>query len=267
MTIKSGVLILILLLTGSTVFAYQDSREMQLSARDIESFSINCGAGFLKVIGEKNRHTIQVTADIRSRRLTPARAKQVINRSLELKLRQQGNRAVLVSRISSHPGNDLMVDLTVYVPERFHLDINDGSGEMIVRDIAGIVTIDDGSGGMDLLNLGSAVHIDDGSGAITLKNAGGDVDIEDGSGVILVSRVNGNLTVDDSSGEIRIAGVGGNVRIRDGSGSINIREVGQDVHIIEAGSGGLHISQVKGNIFTGHNQSRHDRTTGNQYVF
>lgn len=267
MSIKSGVLLLAILLTSSSVFAYQDSRKMQLSARDIESLSVDCGAGFLKVTGESGRNTIEVTAVIRSRTLSAARAKRVVNRSLELKLQRQGNRGILVSRIASHPGNDLTIDLTVYVPKRFQLDIHDGSGEMIVRDIAGAVTIDDGSGSMDLRNLGHTVRIDDGSGELILDHAGGDVHISDGSGAILVSRVNGNLSIDDHSGGIRVAGVTGNVRISDGSGDINIREVSQDVHIVDDGSGGLHISQVKGNIFTGQAQSRRDRESGTQYVF
>lgn len=267
MILHKGAIFLILLFTASSAFSYQESRELNIAAQGITALSIDCGAGFLKVIGEKNRQNIRVTADIRSQNLSVAAAKRIVRKNLELNLHQRGTRAVLTSQVSSFRRGGLEVNLTVYVPNRLSLKIDDGSGEMTVRNISGSVFIDDGSGGMDLQNLGGTVEINDGSGDLSLTRSEGDVRISDGSGEILVSRINGNLTVDDHSGSIRIAGVAGNVRIRDRSGGIHIREVGRDVHIVEDGSGSLTITHVKGNIYNGSRQTGRQREARGTYVF
>jgi len=258
---------MILLFAASTVLAYQTSQNLKLAARGIESLSIDCGAGFLKVIGEKNRSTIQVSAAIRAQHISPARAKRVLTRDLELKLHRQGNQAVLVSHISSHRGYNIQINLTVHVPERLHLTIDDGSGEMVVQNIDGTVVINDGSGGIDLRDIGGSVQIEDGSGELTLDGAGANVHITDGSGEILVSHVAGDVTIDDNSGELRVTGVTGNVRIEDGSGDINIRDVDGNVNIVNDGSGDLNVSGVKGTIIKGQVRIDQQKDTHGAYVF
>jgi DUF4097 and DUF4098 domain-containing protein YvlB len=54
--------------------------------------------------------------------------------------------------------------------------------------------------------------------------------------------------VDDGSGEIELYDIAGSVEIDDGSGDIVIDGVQKDVTIVEAGSGGVEIRNVRGKV-------------------
>lgn len=116
------------------------------------------------------------------------------------------------------------LDLTVEIPAGMRVEIQDGSGEMLVRG-TGELLIDDGSGEIDIDDITGDVRIDDGSGEVIVANVRGSVTIDDGSGEVTVREVTGSVTVDDGSGSIEIAGVGGSVRVPDdGSGSLDVPE-------------------------------------------
>lgn len=146
--------------------------------------------------------------------------------------------------INHHP----YIDLDVSVPTGLAVTIKDGSGDMQVSG-TGALQIDDGSGGIVINNIVGDVHIEDGSGEITVEQVEGTVDIEDGSGAIDVSHVMKGVIVDDGSGELRIAQVGGTVSIIDGSGSIDVMDVEQAVTILEEGSGRIEYRNITGDIF------------------
>jgi hypothetical protein len=96
---------------------------------------------------------------------------------------------------------------------------------------------------------GLVIDIDDGSGDITLRDVSGDFSIEDGSGGIEITRVTGNLRINDGSGDIRIETVGGNVTIdEDGSGDIRVRNVAGSFETGDSGSGDVDYSDVRGRL-------------------
>jgi hypothetical protein len=112
------------------------------------------------------------------------------------------------------------------------LDLVDSSGEIVVEDVKGDLSVQDSSGEMRLLGVGGSVRVSDSSGEIEITRVGGGVEIEQ-----------------DSSGGIRIAQVSGAVRVRaDGSGEIDVRDVGGDFTVDRDGSGDITHRGVKGKV-------------------
>ena len=215
-------------------------RQLSLDAAGIEHLSIENGAGKMRIVGVEGMSTIEVDAQIHTPESRPD--------SYELRLDSSGRRAVLVGDIeyrdglSFHVGGSAKVDLTVRMPKRLALTIDDGSGSVEIDNVAGDVDIEDGSGSLALQSLGGDLKIDDGSGHIEIHRVSGNVDIDDNSGGITISQVGGDVDIEDDSGHMVIEDVTGRVTVDDGSGDIEISRAG-DVKIIESGSGDVSVDR------------------------
>ena len=263
--IVCGLLILVLSLPAQ---AYQEHREFTMDAAGIETLRITCGPGRLYLRGHAGATAILVKADIDIPITNTEKAAAFAREQIELQLLKDGREAFLKSTIHKQSGSirGAAVHLHVDVPARMNLDINDGSGEVVLHDLKGSlnlvdgsggieiqgsegrVDIDDGSGDIEVRNVAGQVHITDSSGGIRIQHLGGDVDIEDGSGEIVAQTVAGNLTIRDGSGGIKIRRIEGSVRLSDGSGAIDVKQVGGDVVVSSDTSGNRRISDVRGNI-------------------
>lgn len=253
---KGSTLVFLLLISIAAAIVsagdYQKTRNLRLPAAGIETLRIESGAGFLHIRGSNAIDEIQVQAEIVFHNGRRDDMEEFIRKNVHLELETEGNQALLVSEVKSRvgfwSGMNAAINLTVKVPSRIKLDIDDGSGSIEISDMASRVKIVDGSGSIRLEDVDGSVYIDDGSGSITLRKISGNVEIEDGSGSITCSDIGGDLFLDDGSGSMTIKHVQGSVVVKDGSGSINIADVGKDVMIKEAGSGGVNISGVKGQV-------------------
>lgn len=141
------------------------------------------------------------------------------------------------------------LDLAVQVPPGIPVRVENGSGAISMKGVAG-VKIDDGSGSIELSDIQGDVRIDDGSGSLSLSGVTGSVWIDDGSGSIEVRHVQGSVTIeDDDSGSIFVEDVRGDVIVEDdGSGSIDVRLVGGDFRVEEDDSGDVDYSKVEGRV-------------------
>jgi len=233
------LIVTVLLLLAASLFSFETSKTLSLPAEGLRQLRIDSGAGRLNVTGVDSLTTIEVTAEIYAGGESEKDMADFIKDHVELSLEKRGDRAVLMSGIEGHFhlffSSDARINLTVRVPKSLAIEIDDGSGDMTVEDIAADVSIEDGSGGIRVERVAGDLRIEDSSGELDVEEVGGDVSIDDGSGSITVADVKGSVTVDD------------------GSGSIDIDRVGRDVIIQDSGSGGVHIGRVDGRVI------RHDR--------
>ncbi len=246
------IFVALFFLCASFTFAYEDVRNLSLSAQGIEKLEIDCGSGFLKVSGQEGLREIKVEAEIVLEGKSEKSAEEFLKKYLKLSLEKRGSRAVLTSGFESYRSlfsfSNKLVNLTVSMPKNMDLDVDDGSGYIKINDIAGNVNVDDGSGSIEIVNAKGNVEVDDGSGEILLEKITGDVSVGDGSGDVEVEGVSGDVSVNDGSGSIFIRNIGGNVTVRDGSGSITIDGVEKDVYIPSEGSGSVSVKNVKGKV-------------------
>jgi hypothetical protein len=112
------------------------------------------------------------------------------------------------------------------------LDFNASSGDLVVSDVAGSVTVGVSSGDVRGDHIGPLTVRHTSSGDITVRDIRGDAHV----GAV-------------GSGDIRLTGVHGQVTLeRAGSGDITLREVERDVTIGPIGSGDLDVDGVGGNL-------------------
>jgi len=246
--------LLLLLLLPVVAFSgtLEETRHLELSAKDVQTLKIYCGSGSLSVIGANGFDRIGATGHIEARDIAADEFQKYIENQLQLSLKKLGNHVVLKAEMNSSFQRriEAKVDLTVIVPKALNVTIEDGSGPIIVTNLSGALQVDDNSGKIDIINMQGDLKIQDGSGAINIQDVRGNVEVQDGSGEIKIGLVKGDVTITDGSGSIEIQDIDGNVTVTDGSGSIEIYQVTQNVFIRQAGSGSLEIEGVKGKVTT-----------------
>jgi hypothetical protein len=246
------VFILIFLPALALAGPLDETRHLELSIDGIQTLKIQCGSGFLTVIGVKGMDRIRATAQILVGGIQDNEFQNYLEKQLLLALEKRGSDAVLQADVKKSFLKEIeaKINLTVKLPTMLPVNIDDGSGAIIVTNLSGGLHLKDGSGSIDIVNMRGMIKVADGSGSIEIQDARGNVEIHDGSGLIHVKLINGNVSITDGSGQITIQDVNGNVTVTDGSGSIDIQGVTQDVFINEAGSGALNIDGVKGKVTT-----------------
>ena len=272
MNIKKIIIILLFLIFSFSGFSAETEKTLTLSAAGIKKLNVDCGAGYLKILGKDGLDRIEVKAHIVIDRIDPDEMKEFTENHITLSLKKRGTKAILISKIRYSSFSSIfkrghkLINLDVRIPKHLVLDIDDGSGLIEISDtdgdiklddgsgsieidnIKGKISIDDGSGSTDIKNVFNDVEIDDGSGNITIESVTGSVEIDDGSGSIDVEHIKGDVSVRDGSGTMKIYKITGSVTVNDGSGDIIIDRVEKDVIIIHAGSGGLKLRNIKGKV-------------------
>ena len=238
----------VLALAGSI----ENTQHLDLSIKDIQSIQIICGPGSLDVFGVERSDRINVRATVKINGITQNRLQDFLDKHVLLSLKKRNRKAVLQSEFKNKNlmKADARIDLTVEVPKRLSVKIDDGSGSIFVTDLSTNLKIVDGSGSIEIRMTAGPVSISDGSGKIELTDITGNLDVKDGSGMINIGRVKGNVYIVDGSGSMTIKDIDGNLTVTDGSGSIEINDVTQNVFIKDAGSGILEIEGVKGKVIT-----------------
>jgi len=201
-------------------------------------------AGWLRVDGQPGATEVKVEG-------RACASSEGLLDEIELITRRDGDRLLIEARVADHNTrwrSYARLDLTIEVPADLPLEIEDGSGETRIRNVAAIDLVD-GSGGIEISGVSGSVSVRDGSGEIEVDRVGGDVDINDNSGSLWIRDVESNVFLEDGSGEIEIAGVRGDVEIdEDGSGGISIRDVTGHVTVGSDGSGSIRVESVGGDF-------------------
>jgi len=248
------IILLLSMLTFVFASDFQSKRVLTLSVKDIENFSIHSRSGKLFIEGDASLEKIQVKALISIKGLSASRAKKFLKDHVNLRLEKVGNKAKLVAKIENNFSGifsgltSARIDLEIRIPHNLNLDINDGSGGIVILNTKGKLKIEDGSGSIRISNNRGDVYIEDGSGSLEAEKIKGNVEIEDGSGSITLGNIAGDVQINDGSGEMSVKKVTGKVVVWDGSGAIKIRDIDGDVIIKEDGSGGVSIRGVSGNV-------------------
>jgi len=212
--------------------AKQELKTQQLvldQANGLASFDVSVGRGSLNIIGDDSATSITVDAVIGTD----------TGKDYEFTLTREDGKAILLVK------TDASVDLTVRMPKNLALSVSDGSGDMVITNIANDVDVSDGSGSIEISNVSGSLNVSDGSGDILIKSIGSDVKVSDGSGSIMIDSSDGSVGISDGSGDIDTMHISGSVEVSDGSGSTNINDVGGSVSIND-GSGDIYVKGVGG---------------------
>src|SRR5262249_55381262 len=137
--------------------------------------------------------------------------------------------------------------LTVHVPRRsaVHLDNRNGRitfedltgnqgivnryGDVEIRNITGRVELENRNGAVTVQDVAEAVVISNRYSNTTVKNVGGDLHILTRNGCVYVSGVKGNATIDNSYAPINVQNVQGDLTITGRNNSVDLDHVEGDI--------------------------------------
>jgi len=158
------------------------------------------------------------------------------------------------------------IDLTVRIPVDLALEVDAGSGDADVTNVASL-RFTSGSGDLKAHHVVGDVLVKVGSGDAIIDDIGS-LNVERvGSGVIRASNSRGDIKVGHvGSGDVTFADVRGSVRVESvGSGDVGIRRTSGDVEIGSIGSGDVTVDGVGGNFIVhsaGSGDLHHHQVTG-----
>lgn len=231
-------------------------RAAGIDARGVSKVIIRAGAGDMKVLGRTSAQRIEA-------RGVACATKQDLLDAIQISVRREGDVVIVETTLPqdksegwSFSKNDYAyIDLGIALPASLPVEATDSSGDAEFEDLSAI-TLQDSSGDLELRRIAGLADIGDSSGDITVATAGS-VRVRDSSGDIELEDVGGDVEVTlDSSGDIHVTRVGGAVRVRqDSSGSIRIEDVKASVQVDSDSSGDIHAGRVSGDFTVGEDSS------------
>ena len=222
-------------------FTRAAARSASVPVMDATSVRIIAEAGSLEIAGLKGLTEVTASGTAWAMNNNDLEKVQFVTRTSETEI-------VIEART---PVGDSRFDVTVEVPDTLRVEIDDGSGDIVVRSVAS-VRLSDGSGDINVENVsGDVVVEDDGSGDIAMQYVGAGVEVtSDGTGHIDVKHVGASVVVgSDGSGNITVSDIKGDFRVRqDGSGDITATDIRGDFVVESDGSGSIRQSGIGGKV-------------------
>ena len=242
-----------LVLVGAWSVATAEAQNRCAHSKDINETIDVSGAGLAHISARAGDLQIEGRAgqtDIRVEGRACAGREELLD-DMSVRTERRGDTVEVeaeIPEIRSWSGsNYASIDLVITVPQSLMLEVDDSSGNMTLRNIAG-ANIDDSSDDIEVDQVAGDVSIDDSSGDIELNGVMGDVRIDDSSGDIDV-RGGRSVVLEDSSGGIHVVDIEGSVLVEsDSSGNITVERVGGDFTVRRDGSGSIRHTDVGGRV-------------------
>lgn len=214
-------------------------------AAGVTSVRIIAGAGWLRIEGRSGATQVRATG------IAHASSQELLRR-IQLTVTRAGDVVTVVATVPPDVqsiGQAAALDLTIELPPTLALDVADGSGETIVRNV-GALTIANTSGNVEIDGVAGPLDLRDGAGDLQAADIRGDVHVIDGGGAMYISNVHGSVRIPvDGAGEVQVAGVSGDLLIgRKQSGEVSVRDVGGDFIVDASGSGSIQYHGVRGHV-------------------
>jgi hypothetical protein len=141
-------------------------------------------------------------------------------------------------------GRRFKTSLTIKVPKKSSLDVNNRNGNVEISDLIGDQIVRNGFGRVFLTGIAGAVQIDNRNDTVDVENIMGEAKISNEFGNVQAKRVSGDLTVRNRNSNVEIEEVRGNVKVNNSFGEIDATDVGGSLDIDTRG-GDVDVSRVE----------------------
>lgn len=225
---------------------YSAPRNATVPASRAERVTVIARAGTLRIEGRSGAGEVTVRGTAR------ASSRGALD-DVRLIAEERGGTIYIEAAIPEHhdwnDNDEQSLDLVIELPRDLPLDVEDGSGDLEVRNV-GPLELSDGSGEATIEHVGGNLRVKDGSGELHILDVKGDVEVTDGSGELEIRDIDGGVEIaQKGSGTLRITSVAKSVRVRaKGSGSVDVSHVGGDFIVDERATGNVEYSDVKGRV-------------------
>ena len=222
---------------------HSEDRSLKLDLEGVTSVRIEIGANQLRLTPATGAARFGARACASSPELFG---------QLKLEQRREGDRLVIVANregysIGWNVPKYAHLEMDAQLPPGLSYEVKVGSGDATVSGLASL-RADVGSGDLEVRDIAGLLEAEVGSGDVMAENVG-ELRVDSvGSGDMEVIGVRGNVLVRDiGSGDVDLRRVGGNVEISSiGSGDAEVDDVTGDLRVVEVGSGDVSPSRIGG---------------------
>ena len=192
-------------------------------------------------IGSWTKNEVSVTVEKRSDVLDEDRARRAFD-DIEVKSEKRNKDVyITVDGPDSRRRNQVEIQITVQVPERYNLYLESSGGDIEIHDLRGDIYAKSSGGDVVMGNIReSTVDVRTTGGDIQIENADGEVDVRTTGGDIQIEHASGRLSIETSRGDIQIENAmegvdaeseGGDIDIENARGAVTVRTTGGDIDI------------------------------------
>ncbi len=243
---------------------HRAARDLDIGVAGVESLVLELGASDLDVRGVAGLDRIEV------RGKACASSAELLER-VRVSERREGGRVILRAERDGQSWSLFgsayaSLDLEVRIPQTLALEVDTGSGDAVVADVAALAWRA-GSGDLEARNVAGLLRAKVGSGDVEAREAGSFILDSTGSGDFNVEGVRGDVEVGSGgSGDLTFRRVDGSVRVGHvGSGDVDLRDIGGSVTVDSTGSGDVTVDGVRGDLTVksqGSGDTSHRNVTG-----
>jgi DUF4097 and DUF4098 domain-containing protein YvlB len=261
---------LILSVASATAFAHQEcrftaERNLDIDPSGLKDLALVLGSSDAHVEGVAGLKRIEV-------RGKACASEEAWLKDLTLEQERAGDRVKVITstnhatHMNWFGSSYAYIDVEVRLPADLALDIDAGSGDANVANVAAL-SFNSGSGDLQANHVTGNAVVKVGSGDIVIDDMGNLTIERAGSGDIRATKVRGEVKVGHiGSGDLSFRDVHGAVQIESvGSGDVTVDRAGGDVVVGSVGSGDVTVDGVGGNFVVHHAGSgdlRHHNVTG-----
>jgi hypothetical protein len=148
------------------------------------------------------------------------------------------------------------IDLVITVPEGCDIQVNNGSGKIVVQGVSGRIDLRTGSGSIEMGELRGQIALKTGSGSISGVEIQGQIALKTGSGNIELEQatMQGNSCIKTGSGSINVVGAldpHGSYEMVTGSGTVHLTLPSYSSFRLNASTGSGGVLNDFGNVESG----------------
>src|SRR5262245_2970811 len=235
-------------ITGDN-YTYDQHVERQNVAAESEIEIVN----FFGDVEVRPAESDQITVDVKKTiRASNREEADRLDQDFTFSIDGEGSRYRIMSNrdqsgFHGSPRQRFKSSLTVHVPRRSAVHLNNRNGRIIFEDLTGNQSIVNRYGDVEIRNITGRVELENRNGAVTVqditeavlitnrysnttvKNVGGDLQIQTRNGSVDVSGVKGNATIDNSYAPVNVQNVDGDLHISGRNNSVDVDHIEGDI--------------------------------------
>ncbi|MBN2071463.1 MAG: DUF4097 family beta strand repeat protein [Candidatus Krumholzibacteriota bacterium] len=252
---------------ASAEVTHSETVEKEIKPGEARTIVIEGVNGSISVTGEKGRESIFLKVIKRVHSDDLEEAKKIAS-LMEIEVSRPGDiikietlypkkykvkRSLLSMVVDKHP--NMMMELTILVPEDFEVAATTASGAITIVDIRSSVEVSVSSGEANIREIGGDAEVNVTSGQIKAVKVAGDAVLKVTSGKIAGKNIGGNVKCDVTTGKLELLQTGGDLGVSigygevivEGVGAVEYRGVNAEADFIDV-RGAVDASTASGNI-------------------
>ena len=144
-------------------------------------------------------------------------------------------------------GRRFKTSLTIRVPKRASLTVNNRNGNIAISGLTGDQDLTNSFGEVTLRNITGAIKLKNRNDSVIAEDITGETDIVNEFGTIEGRRINGRLDVRGRNGTVELDDIKGDVKVDNAFGPTSAKNI-QGSFTVESSHGGVDVKGVENNV-------------------